>query len=124
MNLAQSDKGPLLFPTGGVKLRQKSRSVALDCAARVLLGKPEIEGAPAISAGKSPEPRAESMNQPGNASERFRAKDGKSSLIGTLDGHQNILTIRRFAGPALQCLPVDGGWTYICLGASTNLGLR
>ena len=92
MNLAQSDERPLAFASGGTELRYQSRSVAFDCAARVLLGESEIEGVPAISAGESAESRAESMNQPRNASERFRTKDGQSRLVNTLL-HQNILEL-------------------------------
>ena len=110
VNLAQGNNGPLLFPSGGAELRQKSRTVALDHSERVLFGKSEIESAPAISAGKSAEPRAESMNQPWNASESFRTHDVKVSLVGSLDRHQNILTIWRFSGPAFaECLPVHRG---------------
>jgi len=62
MDLAQGDKRPWLLTADGAELGQENRPVAFDCAARVLLGESQIEGLPAINAGKPAGSRAESMN--------------------------------------------------------------
>jgi hypothetical protein len=97
VNLAQGDEGPRLVTARGTELLQESRSIAFDQTARVLLGESEIESVAAINAGEPAESGAESMNQPWNASEGFRTKDGQSSFVRTLGGHQNILTIKATA---------------------------
>jgi len=80
MNLAQGNERPRLLVAGGPDFHQESCSIALDDAVRVLLGKSEIESISPVSSGKSAGPRAETVNQPGNASQGFRAKDGESSF--------------------------------------------
>jgi len=94
MNLAKSDQGPFLLAVASAKFLQECRSVAFDCAARILFSKSQVERVSAVSAGKSANSRAESMNQPRNASQVFRTKNGQSSFVRILDRHPNILTIK------------------------------
>jgi hypothetical protein len=75
-------------------LLQEGRSITFDRAAGVLLGESEIEGVAAIGAGRSGESGAESMNQPGNASEVFTTENRKSRFTSTLNWHPNILTTK------------------------------
>lgn len=92
MNLAHRDQGPRLLADGGAELAQERRSVAFDGAAGIVFGESEVERVSPVSAGKSADSRAESVNQPWNASKGFRTKDVQSRFFGALSWHQNILT--------------------------------
>ncbi len=94
MNLAQSNQRPFLLAATSTKFLQEGSTIAFDRTAGILFGESEVERGSPICAGKSPDPRAESMNEPWNASQVFGTKDGQSSFVGTLDGHSNILTIK------------------------------
>jgi hypothetical protein len=76
MNLAQSNQRPFLLAAASAKLLQEGSTIALDRAAGILFGESEAERVSPICAGKSPDSRAESMNQPGNASQVVRMKNG------------------------------------------------
>jgi hypothetical protein len=94
VNLAKSDQGPFLLAVASAKFLQECRSVAFDCAARILFSKSQVESVSPVNTGKPANSRAESMNQPRNASQVFRTKNGQSSFVGILDRHPNILTIK------------------------------
>ena len=92
MNLTQRDQRPRLLADGGAEPLQKGHPVAFDGGSGILFRESEVEGIPTIRARRTAKSGAESMNQPGNASEGFRMKNGQSRLCGRLNGHQNILT--------------------------------
>ena len=87
MNLTQRDQRPRLLAGGSAEPEHKGRPVPFDCGARILFGESKIESASTINARRTAESGAESVNQPGNASEDFRTKDGQSRSFGRLYGH-------------------------------------
>jgi hypothetical protein len=91
MNLSQGDERPQLLAAGGAELHQERRSIAFDCAARVLFGESEIERLSPVDAGKTSGSRAETVNQPGNPNQRLGLQDRESRFVELLS-HQPILT--------------------------------
>jgi hypothetical protein len=87
VNLTQSNQRPFLLAAASAKFLQEGSTIAFDRSTGILFGESEVERVPPISTGKSPDSRAESMNQPWNASQVFGTKNGQSSFVGTLDGH-------------------------------------
>ena len=103
MNLAHRDQGPRLLADGGAELAQERRSVAFDGAAGIVFGESEVERVSPVGAGKSADSRAESVNQPWNASKGFRTKNSRARFFVSLDGHHDILN-RRVNKPLLESL--------------------
>jgi hypothetical protein len=87
VDLTQADKRPRLLAAGGAEPLQKRRSITFHGSAGIVFRESEVESVSSISARKSAQSCAESVNLPGNASEGLGMKNGKSRFYGSLDGH-------------------------------------
>ena len=98
VDLTYRDEGPIASLAHGSEVAQKSRPILFDCGAGVVLGKAQIQGAPAVNLGEPTGPGAEAMNEAGNRLERIGLQDFAFSLAGSLERHRNILAMSSPSG--------------------------
>jgi len=75
MNLARRDQRPAILAVDGTELPQEYFAVALDRAAGIMFGEPQIESLSAIHPGEAAEPGAESVDQPWGPNEVRSTQD-------------------------------------------------
>jgi hypothetical protein len=98
VNLAHSYERPLASLAHGSEVAQKSRPILFDRGAGVVLGKAQIQSAPAVNFGEASGPGAEAMNEPGNRLEGIGLKNFDFNLAGSLERHRNILAMSSPSG--------------------------
>ncbi len=75
VNLAERDQRPGLPVFDCSEFCEEGRAVTFDGAARIVLGKPEVEGVSTVSPGNAAQPRAEPVDEPRKAREWIGMKN-------------------------------------------------